>query len=388
MGIHLIEEANHFRVMCVKHKRSQTRMVPHKCAPLPSFFIEERKFMLEFDVLKQEASEAIEQSSSIASLKEVYNLYLSKKGKVSSLMSKMRELPNEEKPAFGQKVNVLKNEIEQLYQDKQSALEKQELLAKLEAEKIDITLPATEFSAGQQHPLMIVQREIEQIFMEMGYSVLEGDEVELDLYNFERANIPKDHPARDMQDTFYITEETLLRTHTTAIQMRALEAAHGKVPIKVICPGKVYRKDDDDATHSHQFNQIEGLVVGYGVTLADLKGTLELLAKRMFGQDRTIRFRPSYFQFTEPSVEVDVSCHICNQKGCNVCKHTGYIEVLGAGMVHPAVLEMAGFTDKTLSGFAFGVGLERVAMLKYGVDDIRAFYNNDVRFLKQFERFE
>ncbi len=344
--------------------------------------------MQDFDVIRQEAQAAISSASSVLSLKEVYNTYLSKKGKVSSLMSKMRELSPEEKPVYGQKVNDLKTEIEQLYKDKQAQLELVELNQKLESEKIDITLPGVDFEAGQKHPLMIVQREIEQIFMEMGYSVLEGDEVELDLYNFERANIPKDHPARDMQDTFYISEELLLRTHTTAIQMRALEAAHGQVPIKLICPGKVYRKDDDDATHSHQFNQIEGLVVGHGVTLADLKGTLELLAKRMFGQDRTIRFRPSYFQFTEPSVEVDVSCHICNQAGCSVCKGTGYIEVLGAGMVHPAVLKMAGFEDTSLSGFAFGVGLERVAMLKYGIDDIRSFYTNDVRFLKQFERFE
>lgn len=346
--------------------------------------------MQDLQQIRQEALAAIEQALSVTELKEVHNQFLSKKGKVSSLMSLMRDLSPEEKPVFGQQVNQLKSEIEGVFKSKQADLELAELNQKLESEKIDLTLPAAQFNQGQQHPLMIVQREIEQIFMEMGYAVVEGDEVELDLYNFERANIPKDHPARDMQDTFFINEERLLRTHTTAIQMRALEAAKGKVPIKVICPGKVYRKDDDDATHSHQFNQIEGLVVGHGVTLADLKGTLELLAKRMFGQERTIRFRPSYFQFTEPSVEVDVSCHICNGhgEGCHVCKGTGYIEVLGAGMVHPKVLEMAGFTDKTLSGFAFGVGLERVAMLKYGIDDIRAFYTNDVRFLKQFKRFE
>lgn len=344
--------------------------------------------MNQFETIKNEALEAIDSASSLESMKEIHQAYFSKKGKVNGLMSEMRNLPNEEKPLFGQKINALKEELQNVFNEKQSELEVLAMNAKLESEKIDISLPGETFEAGRRHPLMIVQREVEQIFMEMGYSVLEGDEVELDLYNFERANIPKNHPARDMQDTFFITEDTLLRTHTTAIQMRALEAAEGKYPIKVICPGKTYRKDDDDATHSHQFNQIEGLVVGKGITLSDLKGTLELLAKRMFGQSRHIRFRPSYFQFTEPSVEVDVSCHLCDEKGCNVCKDTGYIEVLGAGMVHPRVLEMAGFDPNEVTGFAFGVGLERIAMLKYGVDDIRSFYTNDIRFLKQFERFE
>lgn len=236
---------------------------------------------------------------------------------------------------------------------------------------------------------MIVWRELENIFREMGYAIVEGNDVDTDLYNFERANIPQNHPARDMQDTFYIDVERLLRTHTTAIQTRALEMHAPHTPLKVVCPGKVYRKDDDDATHSHQFMQMEGLVVGHNITLADLKGTLELLAKSMFDSERVIRFRPSYFQFTEPSVEVDVSCHVCDGKGCHVCKQTGWIEILGAGMVHPAVLEMAGYPKEDgLSGFAFGVGIERVAMLKYGIDDIRLFYQNDQRFLAQFKRFE
>lgn len=222
----------------------------------------------------------------------------------------------------------------------------------------------------------------------MGYKVAQGPEVELDYYNFELANIPQDHPARDMQDTFYIDPQTLLRTHTTAMQMRELEAAHGQLPIKLICPGKVYRRDDDDATHSHQFMQCEGLVVGPHVTLADLKGTLEFMAQAMFGKGLGIRFRPSYFPFTEPSVEVDVTCPFCNGMGCSVCKGSGWIEILGAGMVHPNVLKLNGFDETRCSGFAFGVGLERVAMLKYGIDDIRSFYTNDKRFLANFDRFD
>ncbi|MBQ9036241.1 MAG: phenylalanine--tRNA ligase subunit alpha, partial [Erysipelotrichaceae bacterium] len=226
------------------------------------------------------------------------------------------------------------------------------------------------------------------IFVAMGYSVVEGPEVEYDLYNFEKANIPHDHPSRDMQDTLYVDVKRLLRTQTTAIQMRVLEAQGNKLPIKVICPGKVYRRDDDDATHSHQFTQIEGLVVGEGITLADLKGTLELLARSMFGPEREVRLRQSYFPFTEPSQEIDVSCHVCGGKGCPVCKGSGWIEILGSGMVHPNVLEEAGIDSSKYSGFALGVGVERVAMLKYGIDDIRNFYNNNVGFLKNYKRFE
>lgn len=329
----------------------------------------------------------LEKTENLEQIKELYNEYLSKKGIINGLMAKMRELPNEQKPAFGQKVNELKADVEKLYKTRLEILEQKALEIKLSQEKIDISLPATPFNSGQYHPITLVQRELETIFREMGYSVMEGSEIESELYNFERANIPQNHPARDMQDTFYIDPQTLLRTHTTAIQMRTLEQYAPHVPIKVVCPGKVYRKDDDDATHSHQFHQLEGLVVGHGITLADLKGTLELMAQRMFGQERKIRFRPSYFQFTEPSVEIDVSCHLCQGKGCFVCKKTGWIEILGGGMVHPNVLKMAGFEDETLSGFAFGVGVERIAMLKYGIDDIRLFYSNDVRFLKQFKKF-
>ncbi len=331
---------------------------------------------------------AIEQASDLAALQEVKNTYLSKKGAITGLMKEMKDLPKEEKPAFGQKVNVCKQVVTEALEKKQQDLEVAATAAKLEKERIDITLPGDTFRIGTSHPLMLIQKEIEDLFLGMGYKIAEGPEVEQDYYNFELANIPQDHPARDMQDTFYIDPNTLLRTHTTAMQMRELEKAHGQTPIKLICPGKVYRRDDDDATHSHQFMQCEGLVVGEHVTLADLKGTLEFLANKMFGQGRQIRFRPSYFPFTEPSVEVDVSCPFCNGKGCNVCKGSGWIEILGAGMVHPHVLEMNGFDPDKCSGFAFGVGLERVAMLKYGINDIRNFYINDARFLKMFDRFD
>ena len=344
--------------------------------------------MEKIDLVKQEALSAIEQCSTLEQLNQIRVNYLGKKGPIQSLMTLMKNLTPEEKPAFGAEVNACKQAVAAVLEEKKAALEEQALLARLEAEKIDVTLPAAPLKTGTLHPLTLVTQEMEDLFISMGYTIGEGPEVELDLYNFERANIPADHPARDMQDTFYINPEVLLRTHTTAIQMRELEKAAGKLPVKVICPGKVYRRDDDDATHSHQFMQCEGLVVAENITLADLKGTLSYMADRMFGKGRDIRFRPSYFQFTEPSVEVDVSCHMCGGKGCPVCKGTGWIEVLGGGMVHPNVLEMAGFDSKKCSGFAFGVGVERVAMLKYGVDDIRNFYINDARFLKMFDRFD
>lgn len=338
--------------------------------------------------LRKEGLEAIQACTNLAELANVRNEYLSKKGLVSLLMLKMKDLSVEEKPTFGSKVNELKQTLENAFKLKELELEDLKLNEQLKLGKIDITLPSSMPRVGTLHPLTVVQTEIEQFFIGMGYLVEEGPEVELDYYNFERANIPQNHPARDMQDTFYINMEWLLRTHTTAIQTRTLEAYKGEVPIKVICPGKVYRKDDDDATHSHQFVQMEGLVVGENISLSDLKGTLEKLAKHMFGDARVIRFRPSYFQFTEPSVEVDVSCHICNGKGCPTCKHTGWIEILGAGMVHPNVLRMAGYDPEKVSGFAFGLGVERVALLKYGIDDIRQFYTNDLRFLSTFRRFE
>lgn len=344
--------------------------------------------MDKINIVLEQALLEIDNCQSVENIKEVFGKYLSKKGEISNLMANMKNLTLDEKKEYGRLVNEAKQKVEMAFNDKQRFLIEMETIKQLENEKIDISAPAKMFNVGHLHPLMIVWRQLEDIFREMGYSVIEGSEVELDLYNFERANIGKDHPARDMQDTFYIDVNRLLRTHTTAIQTRTLEKFAPNVPIKVVCPGKVYRKDDDDATHSHQFIQMEGLVVGYDITLSDLKGTLQLLADRMFDGQRKIRFRPSYFQFTEPSVEVDVSCHLCDQKGCSVCKHTGWIEILGAGMVHPNVLKMAGFNDEKLVGFAFGVGVERIAMLKYGVDDIRLFYQNDLRFLKQFKNFE
>lgn len=340
--------------------------------------------------IKEQAKAEIAACEDNASLQQLRILYLGKKGPIQEVIKTMKDLPKEDRPAFGAQVNEVKNEISQLLEERKTILEEKEMLETMEQEKIDITLSGYQPHMGNIHPLMIVQQELEDIFIGLGYQVAEGPEVECDLYNFERANIPKDHPARDMQDTFFINAEELLRTHTTAVQMRQLEKYHeeGRELIKVICPGKVYRRDDDDATHSHQFMQCEGLVVGKDIQLSDLKGTLSFMAKKMFGDSRVIRFRPSYFQFTEPSVEVDVSCHICAGKGCHVCKGTGWIEILGAGMVHPNVLEMAGFDSTKVSGFAFGVGIERVAMLKYGIDDIRSFYTNDLRFLKMFNRFE
>lgn len=334
------------------------------------------------------ALEEIKESEDLNTLNELRIKYISKRGLVSQAMRKMRDLPDEEKPEFGKMVNQVKSKIETVLKSKQDELNEIKLMLDMKQEAIDVTLPGNDYNYGVQNPLIMIQRQIEKIFREMGYSIVEGDEVELDLYNFERANIPKDHPAREMQDTFYIDENRLLRTHTTSIQTRALEEYAPHIPVKVVCPGKVYRRDDDDATHSHQFFQMEGLVIGKEITLSDLKGTLALFAKEMFGETRTIRFRPSYFQFTEPSVEVDVSCPFCDGEGCSICKQSGWIEILGAGMVHPKVLKMAGYEDEELTGFAFGIGVERIAMLKYGIDDIRSFYINDRRFIEQFKRYE
>ena len=338
--------------------------------------------------VRSQALQAVASAENLDQLNQIRVQYLGKKGLIQDMMKAMKDLPKEEKPAFGQKVNVLKSEVSSALETKQAELAKIATAQKLEQERIDIYLAGDNLRLGTTHPLVMIQQEIEDLFIGMGYKVAEGPEVEQDYYNFELANIPKDHPARDMQDTFYVDPNTLLRTHTTAMQMRELEKAHGTKPIKLICPGKVYRRDDDDATHSHQFMQCEGLVVGDHVTLTDLKGTLEFMANKLFGDGRKIRFRPSYFPFTEPSVEVDVSCPFCNGKGCSVCKGSGWIEILGAGMVHPNVFRMNGFDPETTSGFAFGVGLERVAMLKYGINDIRNFYLNDVRFLKTFDRFD
>ncbi len=336
--------------------------------------------------IKVEALEKIASCTDMAMLNEQRVLYLGKKGPIQEAMKSMKDMAPDQRAAFGQVSNATKQEITSAIEIKKEQLEKEVLQRKLAEENIDITLPSNKITSGAMHPLTIVTRDIEELFLGMGYSVARGPEVESDLYNFEMMNLPKDHPARDMQDTFYIDENTLLRTHTSPVQARVMQDAKGQGPIKVICPGKTYRRDDDDATHSHQFMQCEGLVVDKNITMADLKGTLEVFARKMFGQKRQIRMRPSYFPFTEPSVEVDISCHVCNGKGCSMCKQTGWIEILGAGMVNPKVLEMSGFDSTVYQGFAFGIGLERVAMLKYGIDNIRYFYNDDVRFLEQFAR--
>ena len=315
-------------------------------------------------------------------LNNVRAKYLSKKSKLNSVMQLFKTLTKEEKIELGKTVNEVKTFIENELKSKQEELENQKMIETLERDKIDITLPGSNLLTGAKNPFYLILDEMISIFTSMGFSVVEGSEVESDKYNFELLNIPKDHPARDMQDTFYISENLLMRTHTSPAQAHELEQNKNK-PLMIISPGKTYRRDDDDMTHSHQFAQVEGLVVGENITLGNLKATLELFVKKMFGEKREIRLRSSYFPFTEPSVEVDVSCAECNGKGCPVCKGTGYIEILGAGMVHPNVLKMAGYDSNKFSGFAFGIGIERVAMLRYDINDIRKLYTNDIRFLKK-----
>ena len=339
---------------------------------------------MELENVEKVATEEIEQCNDLDQLNETRVKYLGKKGLIQGFMSKMRDLSNEERPKFGALVNKIKSAIEEKIKDAQIKLEEKKINKKLESEAIDVTLPGYKFNTGVIHPLMQTIEEIEDLFIGMGYEIAEGPEVEEDLYNFELLNLPKDHPARDMQDTFYINPNILLRTHTSPVQARTMLAKKGK-PIKVICPGKVYRRDDDDATHSHQFMQVEGLVLGKDISLADLKGTLLEVAKKVFGNERDIRLRPSFFPFTEPSVEVDVSCFKCNGKGCSICKNSGWIEVLGAGMVNNNVLKMNGYNPEEIQGFAFGIGVERFTMLKYGIEDIRNFYLNDQKFLNQFK---
>jgi phenylalanyl-tRNA synthetase alpha chain len=336
------------------------------------------------NAIKTKALGEIEKAQNADELLRIRNTYLAKKSELTSLMGLMKELPNEQKASFGKAINDARGEIENAYNAKNNAVEKAALNAKLQAEKIDLSLPGRSFKEGHPNPYYIIIDEMTAIFASMGFEVVEGRDVETDHFNFELLNVPKDHPARDMQDTFYIDDSLLLRTQTSAAQAHTMIAKGGKEPIKMICPGKCYRRDDDDMTHSHEFGQIEGLVVDKGISMADLKGTLELFVKKMFGEKREIRLRSSYFPFTEPSVEVDVSCAKCGGKGCDMCKGTGWIEILGAGEVHPHVLEMCGYDPKIYSGFAFGVGIERIAILRYGVDDIRRFYQNDVRFLNAF----
>jgi phenylalanyl-tRNA synthetase alpha chain len=336
------------------------------------------------EALKLEALHELEQLNDMQQLNELRIKYLGKKGPLTEVLRGMGALSAEERPVIGQVANDVRAAIEQVIESKQQHFEQAETAKRLELETIDVTLPGKSSNLGSIHPLSKVIQEVEDIFIGMGYTVEEGPEVEQDYYNFEALNLPKDHPARDMQDSFYITEDILMRTHTSPVQIRTMERLKGAVPVKIICPGKVYRRDDDDATHSHLFTQIEGLVIDRHVRMSDLKGTLLQFVQEMFGKQTEIRLRPSFFPFTEPSAEVDVTCVMCGGDGCKVCKQTGWLEILGSGMVHPRVLEMAGYDPKVYSGFAFGMGVERIAMLKYGVDDIRHFYTNDLRFLKQF----
>ena len=341
----------------------------------------------QIEKIRQEALAAIANVEDAKQLDEAKVKYLGKKGELTAVLRGMGALSAEERPVIGSLVNVVKSELEEQIKQKEKMYEKAELNRKLQEETIDITLPSSKIKTGSKHPLNRIIEEVEDLFVSMGYDVVTGPELETDEYCFERLNLPKGHPARDMQDTFYITPEYLLRTQTSAVQARTMMANEEKAPIRVICPGKTYRRDDD-ATHSHQFSQVEGLVIDKDISLADLKGTLEVFVKKMLGENLELRFRPSYFPFTEPSYEVDVSCFKCGGNGCNLCKQTGWIEVLGSGIVHPNVLKMNGYDPEKYSGFAFGTGLDRLAMFKYGITDIRLLYQNDVRFLEQFDKMD
>ena len=337
--------------------------------------------------IKEISLEEVENAQNLNQLSELRVKYLGKKGEITSLLKEMKNLSKEEKPEIGALINTVRDNLEQVIHEKEIEFEDEELKVRLEKEQIDVTVPGKKSKKGSRHPLNRIIEEIEDLFVSMGYDVVDGPELETDEYCFERLNLPKGHPARDMQDSFYITSEYLLRTQTSAVQARVMEANKEKSPIRMICPGKTYRREDD-ATHSHQFNQVEGLVIDENITLAHLKGTLEVFVKKMLGENSKLRFRPSYFPFTEPSYEVDVSCFKCGGKGCNLCKQTGWIEILGAGMVHPNVLKMGGYDPEKYSGFAFGTGLDRLAMFKYGITDMRYLYRNDVRFLNQFTKID
>ena len=337
--------------------------------------------------IESKAEELLKNAKDSKILNDLKVQFLGKKGELTSVLRGMKDLSADERPVIGEAVNKVKNNLQHIIDEKEKEFEKAALNAKLEAEKIDVTLSSSKIKRGSKHPLNRIIEEIEDLFVSMGYDVVDGPELETDEYCFERLNLPKGHPARDMQDSFYITTENLLRTQTSAVQARVMEANTEKTPIRVICPGKTYRREDD-ATHSHQFNQVEGLVIDKDITLAHLKGTLEVFVRKMLGEKSKLRFRPSYFPFTEPSYEVDVSCFKCGGSGCNLCKQTGWIEILGAGMVHPNVLKMNGYDPDKYTGFAFGTGLDRLAMFKYGITDMRYLYRNDVRFLNQFDKLD
>ncbi len=333
--------------------------------------------------LGEDACEALTAAGSLEELNGIRVRFLGKKGELTQILRGMGSLDAQERPRIGQVANEVRNAIEKELEARTAALKKLVKEQKLRSEGIDVTLPGTPLLRGGKHPLSVVLEEIQEIFLGLGYSIAEGPEVETDYYNFEALNLPKEHPARDMQDTFFIGGEILLRTHTSPVQVRYMEQTAPGLPVKIIVPGKVYRRDDD-ATHSPMFSQVEGLAVDRRITFSDLKGTLGLFAREMFGPKTKTRFRPSYFPFTEPSAEVDISCVMCDGNGCRVCSHTGWLEILGSGMVHPRVLEVSGYNSEEVTGFAFGMGVERVAMLKYGIDDMRLLFENDLRFLRQF----
>lgn len=332
--------------------------------------------------IRQQAVDALAQAGDLKALDDLRVKYLGKKGELTAILKQMGKLSAEERPKVGQLANEVRSGIEALVEERTAAVKAALLDQKLALEKLDVTMPGRAAPLGKLHPLTKVLEEVKEIFLGMGFSVAEGPEVETDYYNFEALNIPKDHPARDTQDTFYISDNVLLRTQTSPVQVRTMEKQ--KPPIRVIAPGRVYRSDAVDATHSPLFHQIEGLVVDRGVTMADLKGTLEMFAKRLYGEEAVVRFRPHHFPFTEPSAEMDFQCFACHGEGCRLCKGEGWIEILGCGMVHPKVLEMSGIDPNEYSGYAFGIGLERMVMGRFKIDDIRLFYENDVRFLHQF----
>lgn len=332
--------------------------------------------------IQENTSKSIKQAQSKQELNDIRVKVLGKKGELTLILRSMGSLSAEERPIVGNKVNEAKKEIEELITQKEKELKIKELEKRLETENIDITEPSKKINIGSIHPITQIIDQIKEVFLGMGYSIADGPEVETAHYNFDQLNTPSDHPARDLQDTFYITEDVILRTQTSPVQARVMETQ--KPPIKIICPGAVYRSDTLDATHSPVFHQIEGLVVDKNITMTDLKGTLEMFAKKCLGENTKIRFRPHHFPFTEPSAEADVSCFVCGGKGCRVCKQEGWIELLGCGMVHPNVLRNCGIDPEVYSGFAFGCGVERIAMAKFGIDDLRLLYENDVRFLKQF----
>ncbi len=336
----------------------------------------------QLDKIREEALKQIKESEGLERLNEIRVNILGKKGELTSILKSMKDVAPEDRPKVGQLVNETREAIEKVLEETKNKMEAAARDAKLKAEVIDVTLPAKKNKVGHHHPNTIALEEVERIFTGMGYEVVEGPEVEKDYYNFEALNIPADHPAKDEQDTFYINGDLLLRTQTSSTQVHEMEK--GRIPIKMIAPGRVFRADEVDATHSPSFHQVEGLVIDKNITFADLKGTLAEFAKQLFGPDTKTKFRPHHFPFTEPSAEMDVSCFKCGGKGCRFCKGEGWIEILGCGMVHPHVLEMSGIDPKEYNGFAFGVGLERIALLKYEIDDMRLLYENDIRFLNQF----